>query len=41
MAICERVCGATFYAREGEEGGVGEGLVAIECVGIGAEPRKE
>jgi RNA 3'-terminal phosphate cyclase len=41
MAICERACGATFYAREGEEGGVGEGLVAIECVGIGAEPRKE
>ena len=40
MATCEAVTGAKFDVRVGEEGGVEEGLCAVECVGCAAVPRQ-
>ena len=37
--VCRRVVGARFEILEGAAGGVKEGLVAVECVGIGANVR--
>ena len=37
--VCRRVVGARFEVLEGKAGGVKEGLVAVECVGIGATVR--
>ena len=39
MATCEAVTGAKFDVHVGDEGGVEEGLCAVECVG--APPRRE
>jgi RNA 3'-terminal phosphate cyclase (ATP) len=35
IQVCERVCGARFFVLQGEDGGVGKGLCAVECVGVG------
>ena len=35
IAVCEQICGARFFVLEGEKGNVGEGLCAVECVGVG------
>ena len=40
MATCEAVTGAKFDVRVGDEGGVEEGLCAVECVGCAAAPRE-
>ena len=37
--VCRRVVGARFEVLEGKAGGVKEGLVAVECVGVGATVR--
>ena len=37
--VCAEVVGARFEVLEGAAGGVKEGLVAVECVGIGATVR--
>ena len=39
MDVCREVVGARFEVLEGAAGGVKEGLVAVECVGIGATVR--
>ena len=40
MATCEAVTGAKFDVHVGDEGGVEEGLCAVECVGCAAAPRE-
>ena len=39
MVVAEQMTGAKFELLRGEAGGVAPGLVAVECVGVGMEPR--